>query len=178
MKRSPMKRTAWPFPSALHDEEKEAAKEARARSLAASAKAAPRSTSVMRAATSIKPAPKKPADRNMMYRALAEGEDCTVLLPGGACDPRTVVLAHTNTQADEKGMGYKGHDSAGFFACHRCHAVIDQPSGKAALDEEERRRCIAQAQARTAARLTDISNSPTMKAWKVKAARWALERKS
>lgn len=122
--------------------------------------------------------PKKPADRNPRLRELAEMEDCTVRIPGGACDPATVVWAHTNTLADQKGKGYKGHDSQGFFACHRCHSVIDQPSGRTGLSEEERSLYVKLAQTRTTVRLLDIAQSPTMKPWKIKAAQWAAERRS
>lgn len=122
--------------------------------------------------------PKKPADRSQRLRDLAEGEACTVMLPGGACDPATVVWAHTNTQADEKGMGYKGHDSQGFFACHRCHAAIDQPSSAFLVRGLFTDELVRQAQARTTGRLREIAGSPTMRPWKIATALWALERRA
>lgn len=121
--------------------------------------------------------PKQPADRNLRLRELAEGEDCTVLLPGGACDPSTVVWGHSNELADQKGKGYKGHDSAGFFACHRCHSIIDQPPASSGMTRERLLEIVRLAQARTDVRLIAIATSPTMRAWKVKAAKWALERR-
>lgn len=120
--------------------------------------------------------PKQPADRNLKLRELAEGEDCTVQLPGGACDPATVVWGHTNSLGDQKGKGYKGHDSAGFFVCHRCHSIIDQP-GPNDPPLEVRERAVRHAQARTDVRLMAIATSPTMRPWKQKTARWALERR-
>lgn len=121
--------------------------------------------------------PKKPADRNLRLRELAEGEACTVSIPGGACDPATTVWAHTNTQADEKGMGYKAHDSAGFFACYRCHCIIDQPPAASGMSASAIDFAVRRAQHRTTQRLLEIANSPTMREWKRKAARWALERR-
>lgn len=121
--------------------------------------------------------PKKPADRNQNLRDLANGEDCTVMLPFGACDPATVVWAHTNTLADQKGKGYKGHDSAGFFACARCHSAIDQPPSSSNMTPSVLAIIVRRAQARTDARLTQIANSPTMRPWKISAAKWALERR-
>jgi hypothetical protein len=120
--------------------------------------------------------PKKPADRNARLRELAEGEDCTVQFPGGACDPATVVWAHSNSLADQKGRAYKGHDSSGFFSCHRCHAIIDQP-GPSAPPKEVRDEYVVQAQARTDVRLIAIATSLTMRPWKQQTARWALERR-
>lgn len=119
--------------------------------------------------------PKNPADRNLRLRELAKGEDCTVQAPFGSCDPATVVWGHTNTLSDQKGMGYKGHDSAGFFACHRCHTIIDQPPE--GWTPGVRATLLRHAQARTTVRLTEIANSPTMRPWKIKAAKWALEQR-
>jgi hypothetical protein len=121
-------------------------------------------------------APKNPADRNRRLRELADGEDCTVRLPGGACDPATVVWAHTNSLSDQKGRGYKGHDSQGFFACYRCHSALDQP-GAGGLTQPQREAAIARAQGVTSRRLEQISASTTMRPWKIDAARWALDRR-
>jgi hypothetical protein len=113
----------------------------------------------------------------MRLRELANGEDCTVRMFMGACDPQTVVWAHTNTQADQKGLGYKAHDSQGFFACYRCHSQLDQPSGVSGLSADERDYYITWAKARTDVRLAAIANSPAMRPWKIEAAKWALERR-
>jgi hypothetical protein len=115
--------------------------------------------------------PKNPADRNDHLRALAKGEVCQVRLRE-VCrhDPDYTVWAHTNTLADQKGMGYKGHDSAGMFACDRCHEVIDRrllPPD--AIDE-----IVRMAQERTRVRLEAIACALTERASRVSAARWAL----
>lgn len=129
-------------------------------------------------ATGVIGIPKRPADRNPRLRELANGEDCTVQMTGGACDPATVVWAHTNALSDEKGKGYKAHDSQGFFACYRCHAALDQPAGASALTPEEQAYYLAWARERTSRRLEQIAESPTMRDWKRQAARWALERRT
>lgn len=135
--------------------------------------APPKKSSVratMVATAIMRPNPKLPADRNMKFRQLAEGEACTVRRYGGhcRCHPDTTVLAHTNTQADQKGMGYKGHDSAGFFAGSECHSYIDQPPPY--VRREEIDQLVKGAQARTRARLREIAASPTVKPWRRKAA--------
>ena len=119
-----------------------------------------------------KPQPKKPALRIPALRDLAAGEECTVRHPLH-CNRRTdtTVLCHTNTQADCKGMGYKGHDQKGFFGCAGCHAWIDSGSGNIA----EKKASIASAQKLTAMRLIEIASSVATKPWRVRAARQALD---
>lgn len=117
--------------------------------------------------------PKNPSHRDNKLRKLAEGEDCTLQFAGGYCDPKTTVWAHANGLGANKGMGYKGHDYLGVFACHRCHKIIDQPdTGDAALLARQHR--WMRAQDRTRIRLREIANSPMMRPWKVQAARTAL----
>ncbi len=55
-------------------------------------------------------------------RRAANGQDCTLRLPGGPCDPETVVLAHLRRNG-WGGMSTKPHDLLAVFACHRCHAL-------------------------------------------------------
>ncbi len=59
-------------------------------------------------------------------RRAAQGEECTLALPG-ICnrDPATVVLCHSNSLADGKGMGLKAPDTAACFGCSACHDVLD-----------------------------------------------------
>ena len=58
-------------------------------------------------------------------RNSARGRDCTLRLPG--CHPRneTVVFCHA-PGIGMKGMGAKVPDLFGFWACHKCHARVDQ----------------------------------------------------
>jgi Protein of unknown function (DUF1364). len=118
----------------------------------------------------MRPCPKSPASRSHNLRQLANGETCAVCM-GGKCDPATTVWAHTNTLSDNKGMGYKGDDAAGFFAGYVCHALIDQ--GR--MQAHDKAALVAQAQHNTRKRLEQIADDPLTREWKRKAARWALE---
>lgn len=53
-------------------------------------------------------------------RKAARGEECTLRLPGGYCDPETVVLAHLR-RFGWGGMATKPDDMLAVFACSRCH---------------------------------------------------------
>lgn len=57
-------------------------------------------------------------------RQLAEGQDCTVRLPGCQWHSPTVVLAHIR-RANVAGMGQKPKDLCGVYACAACHDCID-----------------------------------------------------
>ena len=75
-------------------------------------------------------------------RASANGQDCTVRLPG-TCNfnPATTVLAHL--PCGQKGMGMKGFDTVAVYACGACHDVLD---GRAAgdIDWQDMPRAIAE----------------------------------
>lgn len=72
-------------------------------------------------------------------RRAARDQDCTLQLLG-VCngDPATVVLCHSNSLADGKGMGLKAPDTAACFGCSSCHDVLDgrapRPEGMTAAD--------------------------------------------
>lgn len=116
---------------------------------------------------------KDPHTVNAHLRNLARGEACTGHRYGGYChcDPATTVLAHTNSIADGKGMGYKAHDHLGAFLGMDCHAWLDQGNASAA----ERDAFMAAAQERTRQRWHAIASDPAAKEWRRKAAQWALE---
>lgn len=59
-------------------------------------------------------------------RRAARGQECTLQIPG-ICngDTSTVVLCHSNSLADGKGMGLKAPDTAACFGCSACHDVLD-----------------------------------------------------
>jgi hypothetical protein len=59
-------------------------------------------------------------------RRAARGQECTLQILG-VCngDPSTVVLCHSNSLADGKGMGLKAPDTAACFGCAACHDVLD-----------------------------------------------------
>lgn len=150
---------------------REEAKNARASAMLDSVRRAPKPGITMDGATSG-PRPKSPADRKQAVRDLAMGEACQVQLRE-VCrrDTEHTVWAHTNTQGDQKGMGYKGHDSEGMFACDRCHEVID----RRLLPEPTLAEIIRAAKQRTLIRLRFIANAISERPWRVRAARWALD---
>lgn len=84
------------------------------------------------------------------------------------------MWAHPNEGGQNKGMGYKGNDSAGAFLGMACHDYVDGRDGSGAT-QEQRLAVMRLAQLRTRDRLREIAGSRTEKLWKVRAARWALE---
>lgn len=56
-------------------------------------------------------------------RNAARGQSCTLRLSDCNFNSETTVLAHLPNGF--KGMGMKGLDSVGVFACSRCHDAID-----------------------------------------------------
>lgn len=59
-------------------------------------------------------------------RKSARGEECTLQFPY-VCnhDSSTVVLCHSNSLADGKGMGLKAPDTAAAYGCASCHDLLD-----------------------------------------------------
>jgi len=60
-------------------------------------------------------------------RQSARGQQCQVRIPF-VCNhnPETTVLAHGNGSAYDKGIGAKGRDYQGAYACSACHDVVDR----------------------------------------------------
>lgn len=58
---------------------------------------------------------------------MAEGRHCLMRVPQ-VCndDQRTVVAAHSNEGAHNKGKGFKADDDYSVWACARCHNWYDQ----------------------------------------------------
>lgn len=123
--------------------------------------------------------PKSPADRLQAIKELARGEECTGKMYGGfcRCHPETVVWAHQNTLAANKGMGYKANDSGGAFLGAECHRFIDQPIGTN-VPLEQRMAVWHGAVERTTRRLREIAGNRMEREWKRKAAQWALDRRT
>ncbi len=92
-----------------------------------------RKTTISRAKTLLKSTRPKMTP----IRKAARGQDCTLQIEG-VCNrqPDTVVLCHSNSLADGKGMGLKAPDSAACFGCSSCHDVLDgrrpRPAGMTA----------------------------------------------
>lgn len=64
--------------------------------------------------------------RSTKIRKSARGEACTIRIPG-VCNhnPETTVFAHR----PGGGMGLKGHDLFGAYACSACHDAMDGRTG-------------------------------------------------
>lgn len=67
---------------------------------------------------------KRIAIRSKAIRKAAKGEECTVC----DCNDGTTVFSHLDELWAGKGIGQKGDDIAGFFACHKCHYEYGLPS--------------------------------------------------
>ena len=87
-------------------------------------------------------------------------------------DTSTTVLAHPNTLSAGKGMARKADDHLGVYACHACHAELDQGRSGA----QEKALAMDVALARQAALYDEIASSITSRPADREAARWALSR--
>lgn len=86
----------------------------------------------------------------MTLRTQARGKPCTLNFVG-ACnfDMETTVLAHVKKIGGGEGMGRKGDDRAGVYACSDCHDVLDRRAGHWEEYERDRWFYIARALYRT-----------------------------
>lgn len=84
--------------------------------------------------------PIKRAEPQPRIRESANGEECTVRLPGCPGDPAMTIWSHDKTSAGGKGMRIKSLDLCGCFACTYCDAVYDgqrpRPAGMTLQDVE------------------------------------------
>lgn len=71
-----------------------------------------------------------------LLRAAAEAPHC---FGCGRYNDGSVVAAHSNRQADGKGMGIKAHDYRIAYLCGGCHYEVDQKSNKALWEEAHRK---------------------------------------
>ncbi len=71
---------------------------------------------------------KGPSGVHQSIRDAAQGQRCTLRLPGCRNDVSTVVLCHLRRN-NWGGMAQKPPDYLGVFACHHCH------------DQQERHQC-------------------------------------
>lgn len=64
--------------------------------------------------------------RNKKLLAAAQGQQCTLQVPG-VCnhDSQTTVAAHSNASEDGKGLGQKADDCFVAFVCSACHDWLD-----------------------------------------------------
>lgn len=97
------------------------------------------------------------ARKSSPIRKSAQGEPCTLVLPG-VCNhnPETVVWAHSNRYEHGKSMGRKAEDRYGCYACSSCHAVLDgQAPRPAGVSKEDVETYFIQAMGRSRAILQD-----------------------
>lgn len=73
-------------------------------------------------------------------RNSARMEECTLRIPG-VCNfnPETVVFCHLPSIA--KGIGKKGNDIKGVYACSNCHDVLDRRHWHDPFEEERWEQC-------------------------------------
>ena len=85
------------------------------------------------------------------YRKAAQGEHCTIRLPGCLPGTETTVLAHLPNRS----MGKKNHDLNAAFACYSCHQAIDGQRSHD-IDPEWMELLFRRGQERTINRLAEI----------------------
>lgn len=114
-----------------------------------------------------------------MYRdpnllKLAKGEKCLLQCSDDCMgdEGSTTVAAHSNLMEHGKGKGLKAQDCFTVWSCHNCHSLFDQGGSFA---REEKRDIFYAALLRQIEEWRKIGASPTLKPWKVEAARNVLE---
>jgi hypothetical protein len=115
----------------------------------------------------------------MMYRdphllKLAKGETCLLQVADDCLgeEGSTTVAAHSNLMTHGKGKGLKAEDCYTVWACHRCHSNFDQGG---VFTRDEKNDLFYAAMLRQIEEWRKIATTPTLKPWKVEAARNALD---
>jgi hypothetical protein len=111
-------------------------------------------------------------DANLLK--LAKGEKCLLQVADDCLgdEGSTTVAAHSNLMAHGKGRGLKAEDCYTVWACYRCHSNFDQGGVFFRADKEI---LFTEALLRQIEEWRKIATSPTLKPWKVEAARNALD---
>lgn len=114
-----------------------------------------------------------------MYRddnllKLAKGEKCLLQIADDCLgdEGSTTVAAHSNLMSHGKGKGLKAEDCFTVWTCHRCHSIFDQGGS---FTREEKEHLFYEALLRQLEEWRKIATTPTLKPWKVEAARNVLE---
>ena len=109
--------------------------------------------------------------RDKSLLKLAQGEECLLKVPeicqGGV---ETILACHSNHGSDGKGMGQKASDAATVWGCAACHKWLDQ--GPASKDVKGK--AFQDAQFAQYAEWLKIARTPSLRPWKVTAARNVL----
>lgn len=80
------------------------------------------------------------------------------------------MACHDNSLQSGKGMGLKADDSRTVWGCYYCHSLLDQGD----MDYFERKEAFALSYNRQIDEWIKVAQSPTMRPWKVEAARKVL----
>jgi hypothetical protein len=114
-----------------------------------------------------------------MYRdndllELAKGEKCLLQIADDCLgdEGSTTVAAHSNFMAHGKAKGLKAEDCYSVWACYKCHSIFDQGG---VFTKKEKEDAFGDAMLRQVLEWQKIATTPTIKPWKVEAARNALE---
>jgi hypothetical protein len=114
-----------------------------------------------------------------MYRdpnllKLAKGEKCLLQISDDCMgdEGSTTVAAHSNLMTHGKGKGLKAEDCFSVWACYKCHSLFDQGGS---FTREEKNDLFYEALLRQIEEWRKIATTPTLKPWKVEAAREALD---
>ena len=109
--------------------------------------------------------------RDKSLLKLAQGEECLLQVEnfcmGGT---ETIVACHSNSGANGKGMGQKASDCQTVWGCAACHKWLDQGSAS----QDDRRKAFEDAHVRQIVEWIKIARTPTLRPWKVTAARNVL----
>ncbi len=93
--------------------------------------------------------------RSNKIRQAARGEQCTLQIVGTCSrNPETVVYAHLPDPSH--GIGIKSTDTAGVFACHACHDMLDGRTKPTPEYREHKDWYMRMALQRTLARLFEL----------------------
>lgn len=114
-----------------------------------------------------------------MYRdddllKLAKGEKCLLQIADDCLgnEGSTTVAAHSNFMMHGKAKGLKAEDCYSVWACYKCHSIFDQGG---LFTREEKADLFYEALLRQIEEWRKIATTPTLKPWKVEAARNALD---
>jgi hypothetical protein len=111
-------------------------------------------------------------DANLLK--LAKGEKCLLQVADDCLgdEGSTTVAAHSNLMTHGKGKGLKAEDCYTVWACYRCHSNFDQGGIFFRADKEI---LFTEALLRQIEEWRKIATTPTLRPWKVEAARNALD---
>ena len=110
-------------------------------------------------------------DKNLLK--LAQDAECMLQISRRCLgtEGSTIVACHDNSLESGKGMGLKADDSKSVWGCYWCHRLLDQGT----MDYEDRQKAFKDAFERQIQEWIKVAQTPTIKPWKVEAARKVLD---